>query len=107
MIVYGLKTCDTCRKAVKALAAEGREPVLRDIRAAPLSPEDLARFLEAFGADLVNRRSTTWRGLSEAERAAAPEVLLRAHPALMKRPVIDTDGRLYLGWDATVQAAVI
>lgn len=100
MKVYGIKTCDTCRKAVKALDA-----TLHDIREAPLSEEDLARFLETFGEKLVNTRSTTWRGLSEAERAGRPEDLLRAHPTLMKRPVIETaDGRLYLGWGSEVKA---
>ena len=107
MRIYGLKACDTCRAAVKALTAAGHEVALVDIRATPLDPADRARFLAAFGDALVNRRSTTWRGLSEAERAGAPEALLAAHPALMKRPVIDTGTALYLGWDAGVRAAVI
>ncbi|QBX99562.1 arsenate reductase [Rhodophyticola sp. CCM32] len=108
MIVYGLKTCDTCRKAVKELLAAGHDVVLRDVRAEPLSAADLALFLDAFGAALVNRRSTTWRGLSDAERETAPEDLLSAHPALMKRPVIAAaGGQLYLGWDAKVQAALM
>jgi len=102
MRIYGLKTCDTCRAAMRAL--EGAEFV--DVRAEPLDAAVLARFLDAFGAALVNRRSTTWRGLSEAEREAAPEVLLAAHPALMKRPVIEDGSALYLGWDAEVRAAL-
>ena len=104
MKIYGLKTCDTCRKAVKAL--EGRGAVLVDIRTEPLDPATRARFLEAFGEALVNRRSTTWKGLSEAERAGAPETLLADHPALMKRPVIEAGGRLHLGWDDGVKAAL-
>ncbi len=107
MHIYGLKNCDTCRKAVKELTAAGREVALIDIRATPLDAETRARFLAAFGEALVNRRSTTWRGLSEEDRAAPPEALLAAHPALMKRPVIDTGQVLYLGWDATVQAALL
>lgn len=103
MRVYGIKTCDTCRKAVRALDAE-----LRDIRADPLSEAERARFLSAFGDALVNTRSTTWRGLSEAERQEAPEVLLAAHPTLMKRPVIeDPEGALYLGWGAEVKARLL
>jgi arsenate reductase-like glutaredoxin family protein len=104
MKIYGLKTCDTCRKAVKAL--EGRGAVLVDIRAEPLDAATRARFLDTFGEALVNRRSTTWKGLSETERADAPETLLAAHPALMKRPVIEDGDRLYLGWDAGVRAAL-
>jgi arsenate reductase-like glutaredoxin family protein len=104
MKIYGLKTCDTCRAAQKALA--GRGAVLVDIREAPLDDALRVRFLDAFGEALVNRRSTTWRGLAEAERAAAPEVLLAAHPALMKRPVIADGDTLHLGWDAGVRAAL-
>ncbi len=105
--VYGLKTCDTCRKAVKEIAAAGQEVILRDIRAEPLAEAEQARFLAAFGEALVNRRSTTWRTLSDADRAEAPERLLAAHPALMKRPVIESAGRLYLGWDQAVKASVL
>ena len=104
MKIYGLKTCDTCRAAVKALAGQGA--VLVDIRAEPLDPATRASFLAEFGEALVNRRSTTWKGLSEAERAGAPEDLLADHPALMKRPVIAAGGKLYLGWDAGVRAAL-
>lgn len=105
MKLYGLKTCDTCRKAVKALKAAGHEVDLTDIRAEPLDTAAVARFLSAFGDDLVNRRSTTWRGLSEAERDRPAAALLADHPALMKRPVIeDADGGLHLGWAKPVQA---
>ncbi|MEM7723702.1 MAG: ArsC/Spx/MgsR family protein [Pseudomonadota bacterium] len=107
MLVYGLKNCDSCRAAVKALTAAGHEVRLVDVRAEPLSEADLARFLEAFGAALVNTRSTTWRGLSEAERKDAPQALLTAHPALMKRPVIDTGAQLYLGWGAASKDALL
>jgi len=107
LVVYGLKTCDSCRAAIKALTAAGHAVELVDVRAAPLPDADLARFHAAFGDKLVNTRSTTWRGLSEAERAGAPLQLLAAHPALMKRPVIDTGAALYLGWGADVKAALL
>lgn len=102
MILYGLKTCDTCRKAKKALEAAGHEITFRDVRADPLDRATLERFMAAFGDALINTRSATWRGLDTAERAGDPIALLLAHPALMKRPVIE--GRaLTLGWDADVQ----
>lgn len=101
--LYGLKTCDTCRKALKSLD----NPVFVDVRADGISAADLARFYAAFGDALVNTRSTTWRGLSDAERAGDPLDLLAAHPTLMKRPVIDTGSALYLGWTRDVQAALL
>ncbi|AHD00406.1 ArsC/Spx/MgsR family protein [Leisingera methylohalidivorans] len=102
MKIYGLKNCDTCRKALKKI----ENSTLVDIRADGM-PEGLLETAYAqFGAKLVNTRSTTWRGLSEQERAGAPLALLREHPALMKRPLIDRDGELFLGWDQNTQAAL-
>ena len=102
--LFGLKACDTCRMAARALSDAGLTVDFVDVRAEPLDRATLARFLDAFGAALVNQRSTTWRGLSEAQRAAPPADLLAAHPALMKRPVIDGPGGLTLGWDNNVRA---
>lgn len=107
MTLYGLKTCDTCRKALKALEAAGKDPAFHDVRAAPLPAGDIARFHAAFGEKLVNRASTTWRNLTEAERQTPAQALLAAHPSLMKRPVIEAGGRLYLGWGKDVQAALL
>lgn len=104
MRVYGLKNCDTVRKAIKALEGAGHAPELVDVRAEPLAPETVERFLTAFGPALVNTRSTTWRGLAEAEREGDPAALILAHPALMKRPVIEEGGTLTLGWDKAAQA---
>ncbi|MBT8459765.1 MAG: hypothetical protein KJN60_08870 [Boseongicola sp.] len=104
-VLYGISTCDTCRKARKALENSGLEVAFRDVRAEPLAAGEIARFLAEFGGSLLNTRSTTWRGLSESERARAPEALLAAHPTLMKRPVIEGPGGLTLGWDKAAQAA--
>ncbi|MGV6811609.1 MAG: arsenate reductase family protein [Brevirhabdus sp.] len=105
MKLYGLKTCDTCRKAAKALEAAGKDVDIVDIRQDPLDGRTRARFLAAFGDALVNRRSTTWRGLSQSERDADAEALLAMHPTLMKRPVIEDGQVLTLGWDKAAQAA--
>ena len=104
MTLYGLKTCDTCRKAIKALP--GVDFV--DVRADGVPADVLARAHAAFGAKLVNTASTTWRGLSEASRARDPLALLAEHPALMKRPlIVADDGQMYLGWGKDVQAALV
>ncbi|UPH72179.1 arsenate reductase [Abyssibius alkaniclasticus] len=90
MIIYGLKNCDACRKALRANPGA----TLRDLRDAPLSAAERARFVAALGDKLINTRSATWRKLTEAERAASPESLIAAHPALIKRPVFETGGAL-------------
>jgi arsenate reductase-like glutaredoxin family protein len=107
MRFFGLKTCDTCRKALAAVRAEGLEPQVIDVRADGIAPADLERIVAAFGDRAINRASATWRGLSEEERALDPVSMLAAHPTVMKRPVIDHDGVWFIGWDKAVQAAVL
>ena len=107
MIVYALSTCDTCRKALKELRAAGHDPEVVDVRKDGVPAEVLEAMLDEFGEALVNRRSTTWRGLSEAERAGDPATLLGAHSTLMKRPVIRNGDAWFLGWDANVRAALV
>ncbi len=102
MQLYGLKTCDTCRKALKAL--DGAQFV--DVRAEGVPEEVLTAAQAQFGDKLLNTRSTTWRGLSDEDRAGAPLVLIAAHPTLMKRPLIVNGAQMYLGWDKATQAAL-
>lgn len=102
MILYGLKSCDTCRAARKAL--ENIDFV--DVRDDGVPSEVLDAALAQFGKALLNTRSTTWRGLDEAERARPEKALLQDHPTLMKRPLIVDGDRMYLGWAKDVQAAL-
>ena len=102
MDIYGLKTCDTCRKAQKALP----DARFRDLRADPLSAQELAQLWQALGEGMLNRASTTWRGLSDEERQKDALTLMAAHPALIKRPIFAQEGRFYLGWNAQTQAAL-
>ncbi len=107
MILYGISTCDTCKKALKALKADGIEVTFRDVRAEPLTAEEIAEFVQAFGDAIINRQSTTWRSLGEFLKAAEPEAQLAAQPTLMKRPVIRSGKDLHLGWDDKVNAALL
>lgn len=102
MRLYGLKNCDTCRKALKTL--ENVEFV--DVRADGVPADMLSRAFDEFGDALVNTRSTTWRGLDADERQKPALELLATHPTLMKRPLIEANGNLYLGWTKDVQAAL-
>jgi Spx/MgsR family transcriptional regulator len=103
--LYGIPTCDTCRKARKSLEAKGLEVRFRDVRSDPLARTDIARLFATFGPNLLNTRSTTWRALSDSVRSSDPIDLLIVHPTLMKRPVIESENALTLGWDASAQTA--
>ena len=85
----------------------GAERTVIDVRRDGVDRGDLVRFYAEFGDALINRQSATWRGLDENERARDPVELLADHPTLMKRPVIEANGQLYLGWKADVQRAVL
>jgi arsenate reductase (glutaredoxin) len=107
MILYGISTCDTCKKAIKALQAAERDVTFRDVRADPLSEAEITELVTEFGDRIINKSSTTWRGLNDWLRASEPEAQLAAQPTLMKRPVIRAEGVLYLGWDEATQAALL
>lgn len=109
LTLYGLKNCDTCKKAVNALDKDGHDVELVDIRADTDLAAKVPLWLKAVGPDtLVNKRSTTWRGLTEADKAAVEQGkaadLLIANPTLIKRPVIEAGPEVYVGWTADVQA---
>lgn len=110
LTVYGLKTCDTCRKAIKALEAAGHILTIRDIRADGVAADDLAAWLGLHGDVLVNTRSTTWRGLDDAARErkdSDPVGLLADNPTLMKRPVIVDGKNVHVGWTGAVQSVLL
>ena len=110
--VYGLKNCDTCRKATYWLNELGVKHVFHDLRQEPLDEKTLNAWLKELGSTtLVNRRSTTWRSLTAEQQAKAAEaadacVLLLKHPALMKRPVFDLHTELLVGFSEKERRAL-
>jgi len=112
VVVYGLPNCDTCRKARRWLERKGIDYHFVDYRAEPVRSDTLRHWANELGGwdALVNRASSTWRQLPEARRspgsAAEWIVLLRDHPALIKRPVLVTaDGAVSVGFRDTLFAA--
>jgi len=93
--VYGLKNCDTCKKALAWLDAQGVDHAFHDVKKAPLPADLVKQWLSEIGwATLINKRGTTWRQLSDADKAKAESTkgacdLIVANPSLMKRPVFD------------------
>ncbi len=104
MILYGIPTCDTCKKALKSLAAAGREVVFRDIRKEPLTADEVERIVQEFGDVAVNKTSTTYRSFNDFLKASDADAQILAQPTVMKRPVIQDGETWTLGWDDAVQA---
>jgi Spx/MgsR family transcriptional regulator len=96
--VYGLKTCDTCRKALNWLKDEKIAHRFVDLRADGIGKAEVSRFAKAVGWEkLLNKASTTWRGLDEDAKTGLSEVraiaLMVEHPTLIKRPVFEVAGK--------------
>jgi len=108
--VYGLNRCDTCKKARAWLDANGVDYRFVDYREQPISARELLAYAGQLGWDkLINRASTTWRGLSDAEKTAQSDeqwlLLLAVHPTLIRRPLlVRADGSVTAGFKPTVYA---
>jgi Spx/MgsR family transcriptional regulator len=111
-VLFGLKNCDTCRKARAWLDQRGVQYRFHDLRDSGLDAALLEHWEQAVGWEtLLNHRGTTWRGLTEADRAevdrAKALTLMLAHPALIKRPVLATEARVLVGFSPEHYAQVL
>ncbi len=104
MILYGLSTCDTTKKALKALQKAGKDVVFRDVRAQPLTSAEIDAIITEFGDRAVNKQSTTYRGFSDFLRESEADAQIAAQPTVMKRPIIQDGATWYLGWDEAIEA---
>ena len=107
MKLYGLKNCDSCKKARKTLQSTGQSVEFIDLRATPVAVEQMQKWLDEHGdAVLINRKSKTWRGLDDQARQQPLLALLMANPTLIKRPVIESGDNSFVGWTDEVQTAL-
>ena len=106
--VYGIKNCDTVKKALKWLEAEGVAHQFHDYRKDGLDRQRLAGWVRELGWEvLLSRRGTTWRKLPDEVRGpldeAAAIALMLEHPALIKRPLFDLGTQRRVGFTAKDQ----
>ena len=104
LTLYGIPNCDKCRAARKWFTASGADFRFHDLRADGMDLATIERWLVTAGdAVLINRRSATWRSLSVDERegldAAGNAKLLLENPTLIKRPLVEQDETLLVGYD--------
>ncbi|APX91852.1 ArsC family reductase [Halomonas sp. 1513] len=103
LTLFGIKNCDTCRRARKAMDASGVPYQFHDLREDGLSAALLEHILERVPVmTLLNKRSTTWRQLDDADKqdidANRARELMLAHPTLLKRPLLDTGDDILVGY---------
>lgn len=109
--LYGIATCETVRKSRKWLGEHGIPYRYHDLRLDGLTREQAALWLEKCGlAEIVNRRSTTWKNLSPELRAGLDEDnaadLLVSHPTLVKRPVLEINGTIRTGFNPSTYSQI-
>ena len=112
LTIYGIRSCDTMKKARAWLDARGLAHDFHDYKAKGIDRDRLAAWVEQVGWEsLLNRAGTTFRKLPEADRqdldADRAIALMLAQPSMIKRPVLDIDGRLLVGFKVETYAAAL
>lgn len=109
--LYGIKNCDTIKKARKWLEQQQIDHQFHDYRTDGLDADWLTLAEQHLGWDkLLNTRGTTYRKLSEEQKSDLNKdkalALMLEHPAMIKRPVLITNGQYFLGFKADVYAGI-
>ena len=101
--IYGIKNCDTMKKARSWLDAHDVPYTFHDYKAEGVAKSDLEKWAKAVGWEiLLNRAGTTFRKLPDKDRENITEkkaiALMLAQPSMIKRPVLDAGGKLTIGF---------
>ena len=101
--LYGIKNCDTVKKARQWLVERNIDFKFHDVRTNGLELSQINRWIEKSDWETVlNRRGTTWRKLDQCIQEDTTKdnvaVLLLANPTMIKRPILDHDGRINIGF---------
>jgi len=103
--IYGIKNCDTIRKTLKWLKENEVEHAFHDYKKEGISEDKIQEWQQQVPWEtLINKRGTTWRKLTEEEKEAldnpktAMEWMMKEN-SMIKRPVIEADGKVVVGYD--------
>ena len=110
--IYGIKNCDTMKKARAWLDAHHVAYVFHDYKTAGVERDLLRTWMKEVGWEtLLNRAGTTFRKLPEADKTGLNEAkaitLMQAQPSMIKRPVLDVNGRLIVGFKPETYAQAL
>jgi arsenate reductase len=107
--IHGIKACDTMKKARTWLEAHGVAYDFHDYKTQGLDAATLRAWVDQVGWEvLLNRSGTTFRALPPEKKdgldAAKAMALMLAQPSMVKRPVLDADGKLVVGFKPEIYA---
>ncbi|MGY6276308.1 ArsC family reductase [Methylomonas sp. MgM2] len=110
--IYGIKNCDSVKKARAWLEARQIDYRFHDYRVEGLDTVLLQTFIDQLGLDnVLNQRSTSWRQLNDEQKSdLTPEKalqLLLEVPTLIKRPIVSIDDRFYVGFDPDLYSTIL
>lgn len=109
--VFGIKNCDTVRKARRWLQDNNIEFTFQDIRNEPLTKGTWTEIIKNTDTSLlINTRGTSWRKLSDQEKDVSSQAkvvsLLLEHPTVMKRPLLKTDDHYHIGFKPDIYSDI-
>jgi len=109
--LYGIKTCDTIRKARRWLTDQGIEFTFHDFRSAGLDKSQLNQWADELGWErLLNKRSTTWKNLDpDIKESMGPHIaldIMLEQPTIIKRPILDLGNKRVVGFSEKNYRAV-
>lgn len=111
--LYGIPNCDTVKKARTWLDGQGKAYTFHDYKKEGADPEKIAGWIADAGLDVVvNRKGTTFRALSDADKTKAASAdtapaLLAANPSVIKRPIAEHAGGILVGFKPDEWAAAL
>ena len=102
-VLYGIKNCDTVKAARRWLDDADIDYQFHDFRQNGLSSSKLNSWMNLLGSKvLINRRSTSWKNLTDSQRAAIDRgegsLTILENPTLIKRPVLEHGGQVQCGF---------
>ena len=97
-----MQNCDKCRDAQTRLNNLRYNLEFIDVRKSPIGLDQIKQLIAMFGNQILNKRSTTFRGLSQSEKELSVVQLLQKYPTLMKRPVVMSSEKDSIGWNAEI-----
>lgn len=110
--IYGIPNCDTVKKARKWLEANTLEYEFHDFKKQGLTEEKLKHWFDVLGKErVVNTRGTTWRKLPEEAKSLEDEgaliVLALENLSIIKRPVLEKESNLLIGYDESAYHSLL